>query len=202
MRRNLRHAYLLAVGLAVVLGGMTARAEASPFGMAPAAAFRPGFKPAWHINPYIYPPIYPGWFDPWFSPWGFYPFYPVPVPYPAVPTPTPNVFGANNDSTQTTGPINASTDLNAKNVPSNRALIRVKLPDARAAVALNGDIVDGNGSNRSLLTGELYPGVKLNYRVTANWTKDGRYTTQTRVVQVEAGKETVADFTLPARQRQ
>lgn len=202
MNRNLNHAMLLAAGLAVTWGGMTARAEASPFGMAPAAAFRPAFNPAWHINPYIYPPIFPGWYDPWFGPWGFYPYFPVPAPYVPMRAPMPNALGANDDRTPTPGPMNAPADVNAKNLPSNRALIRVKLPDSQAEVALNGDTVQGNGPSRALLTGELYPGVKLNYRVTATWNKDGRFTTQTRLVQVEAGKEAVADFTQPARQGQ
>jgi uncharacterized protein (TIGR03000 family) len=194
----------MANGALLVVVGLTAAAPAAPVGRpAPTGAAhnpgasadraRPGFiDTSWQNDPLTWYRIqHRGEFPP---PWWWrdrYPFRPYPYPvYPpavvvpqVVPVPVPQ---------------GVPTGDPAQDARPARGMIQVLLPDAKAEVALDGKLIPGLGMKRWLNTPSPVTGQEDRCEVTASWWKDGRSVTETRTVQVAAGKYGFVDFTRPA----
>lgn len=117
-----------------------------------------------------------GQYPPWYRP---YP-YPVVVPV-VIPQPVPTAAPAVDPAPQAT-----------------KGMIRVLLPEAKADVALDGQLVAGLGSKRWLTTSPQVAGQQYTYTVTAAWQGASGPVTQERTVTVPAGQYGFVDFTRPA----
>ena len=199
---------LMACGALLVVVGLTAAAPPAPIGRPaptpaaqnPAAAagrVRPGFiDTSWQNDPLTWYRIqHRGEFPP---PWWWrqhYPYrpYPYPYPYPVYP---PSVVVP--QVVPVPVPQGVPTSDPAQDARPARGMIQVLLPDAKAEVALDGKLIPGLGMKRWLNTPSQVTGQEYRYEVTASWSKDGRPVTETRTVQVVAGKYGFVDFTRPA----
>jgi uncharacterized protein (TIGR03000 family) len=77
--------------------------------------------------------------------------------------------------------------------PLFRAIVRVRVPHARAAVGLDGKEVDSEGRERTYITPEL-SGART-FEVTATWKWNGRTVWLMEKVTVRPGQVRTIDFT-------
>jgi uncharacterized protein (TIGR03000 family) len=78
------------------------------------------------------------------------------------------------------------------------AQLEVRVP-VNARVTFNGDPTRADGSTRSFTTPSLEFGKVFHYELRAAWQENGREMTQTRTVDIQAGRYVVVDFTQPER---
>jgi uncharacterized protein (TIGR03000 family) len=76
----------------------------------------------------------------------------------------------------------------------NTAIVRIRVPLALADVVANGQKMTSTGTDRVFITPELTPGQIYTYTLTATWTESGLPRSETRTVEVQAGKSAVVDF--------
>src|SRR5205823_6216776 len=80
----------------------------------------------------------------------------------------------------------------------NTANIRVLLPAPNAQLLIDGAPTTSMGEMRLLGTTDLKPGEVFHYDLTAAWAEGARQVTETRRIDVMAGRTTMVDFTRPA----
>jgi uncharacterized protein (TIGR03000 family) len=90
----------------------------------------------------------------------------------------------------------SSGDLNY--TPADAAMIRIRVPNVRARVTVNGRAISPIGNVRYYVTPTLSPGQTYTYTVKASWARDGRTITRQRKVKAVRGRTVVADLTQPA----
>jgi len=76
---------------------------------------------------------------------------------------------------------------------SQSASIRVLVPDAKAKVWFDGTLTKQTGTDRNFHTPELAAGT-YTYRIRAAWGEGAAETIQERVVSVQPGQTSIADF--------
>jgi uncharacterized protein (TIGR03000 family) len=143
---------------------------------------------------------YGGWdygccYSGYYGGWGYpvccgysYPYYSYATPYYA-----PMVASSANYSYAM--PASASNDpAGGAAQGNNAALIDVDCP-ANAQIFFDGNPTAQTGGQRRFLSPELAPGKTYTYEVRATWVgSDNKAVTQTREVQVQAGKRSSANF--------
>jgi uncharacterized protein (TIGR03000 family) len=77
--------------------------------------------------------------------------------------------------------------------PADRAVLVVRLPEAAELTICNSNTIQ-TGSERTFLSPPLTSGKQYKYRLTANWSENGKPRSKTRVIAVVAGTRTVIDL--------
>jgi len=80
----------------------------------------------------------------------------------------------------------------------NQAVIVVNVPDDRATVWVQGQLMPGTGRQRVFMTPPLEPGFSYSYEIRARWGNDQQFTEETRTVPIRLGQQVTVDFTRPA----
>jgi uncharacterized protein (TIGR03000 family) len=80
---------------------------------------------------------------------------------------------------------------------SNRANIRVTVPNPNARVYFEDGSTTESGTDRLFTSPALDPSKSYVYTVRATWTEDGQEVTRTKEVKVQAGREAAVDFRNP-----
>ena len=77
---------------------------------------------------------------------------------------------------------------------SNRATVRVALPNPNAKVYFDDETTTQSGTNRVFNSPTLEPDKSYTYTVRATWMEDGKEVTRTKDVKVQAGRAATVDF--------
>jgi uncharacterized protein (TIGR03000 family) len=75
----------------------------------------------------------------------------------------------------------------------NSALLSVKVP-ADAKVFVNDRPTTSTGSDREYISHDLEPGARYNYTVRAEFVRDGKTVTESKTIQLSAGRSADLDF--------
>jgi uncharacterized protein (TIGR03000 family) len=85
-----------------------------------------------------------------------------------------------------------------RGVTDNQSLIIVNVPDDRARVWVQGQLMQGAGKQRVFLVPPLEPGFNYAYEIRARWGNDPQSVDETRTVPIRVGQEVIVDFSRPA----
>ena len=108
----------------------------------------------------------------------------------------PSITSAPITSNLAAAPTNSGTTQSFYAGPgsvSDKAEFRVKVPVPNAKVFFNENLVEQQGTDRTLMTPVLQPGT-YNYRVKATWTENGIEKSQDRTVSVQPGQAVTLTF--------
>jgi uncharacterized protein (TIGR03000 family) len=142
-----------------------------------------------------YPNIYgynPYWYGPYYYGYG----YTYPYAYGTTYAPT-YTYSAYYPSTVSSNPYYNLYDWSTLSPPSNRAYVRVIVPEPGTGIRFAGQETTTKGTTRTFQSPDLEPGKEYVYTVKAAWTQNGQRVTEERKVDVRGGQVSTVDFTRP-----
>jgi uncharacterized protein (TIGR03000 family) len=89
-------------------------------------------------------------------------------------------------------PIWRNTTIN------NRTLIIVNVPDERASVWIQGQLMQQTGRQRVFAAPALEPGLNYTYEIRVRWGDGKQAVDETRTVPIRLGQRVIVDFSRPA----